>query len=907
MRKTSPLLVSQPVFWLQGALLIAGLLGLFWYTRPQPAPFGPPAPPQALALTQSDFPQPSAVIDAVSAERLALLSRLSYGFASELAFDPTGRWLAINTPWNGAAVYDTATLRPVWMVEQAFHPLTPVAVSPDGQRLLTLESRLLRLWQANGDSRELAFDEPQRAIFSNDGAVLAATNKAGQIGYWRAEDGALLSTQKLTDANTSVELLAVRHWDGNAMLLTREEGRRIVVRQGRGRLMLILEGDSAAWSADGELLAVRTGNRATLFRSDGLTFRTFGDLSETGEAEPGEQRVALSPDGTLLALARNDQRVQVWRVADASPVTEFVSDHPITRLSFSPTGDALLLGWASYDSGAGALTRYRSGDWSLEHQQRFLDEGMVDAVIAGSVLTTTLRGGAQRSWDLTSGAVITTIAAPPEEPTQPRPFVSESGAALIRTDNDLTLWRSGDGLPPPVAFAVGVLSPDRATLLASDDSTIRLLRTSDGAQLWQVRSSDFSTRRLVRFSPDSALIALSFTDGEVRVWNAADGTLQRILRHSAGGSYAAMVFDPDGAGLYLMNELGQVELRSLIAENVTPLCPDPFGAGTSEVKALAIAVAPDGQSLALSADTGAVALCSLPTGKSMILTAKAGGVATLAFSPDGQQLIGGTDQGVVLRWRVSDGTALPTLNGYDGTIYPLFSPDGQTIMANSSEGTYWRWRAADGALIEARSQTNQPLGSFGRIQMAQQAMLWWRQDGTLERIIETPTGRVFELALSADGATLATLQVSRSGSEPIVTLRLWDSATGTQKRELPLATSENVTWMEFAPGDQHLAIIQSKHLSVVDPNAGGVNTVKLTDETYSSPILRSAAAFAPDGSLLALFDDTGQLRIWRLSDSALLTRRLAAHKIGVNIVFAPDARYLVASDFLGGVTLWGVP
>jgi hypothetical protein len=85
------LLVSLPVFWLQGALLIAGLLDLFWYTRPQPAPFGPPAPPQALALTQSDFPQPSAVIDIGSAERLALLARLSYGFASELAFDRAGR------------------------------------------------------------------------------------------------------------------------------------------------------------------------------------------------------------------------------------------------------------------------------------------------------------------------------------------------------------------------------------------------------------------------------------------------------------------------------------------------------------------------------------------------------------------------------------------------------------------------------------------------------------------------------------------------------------------------------------------------------------------------------------------------------------------------------------------------
>src|SRR6266567_652289 len=247
---------------------------------------------------------------------------------------------------------------------------------------------------------------------------------------------------------------------------------------------------------------------------------------------------------------------------------------------------------------------------------------------------------------------------------------------------------------------------------------------------------------------------------------------------------------------------------------------------------------------------------------------------TLEFSSDGQMLLAGTKL-----WRISDGTLLRTLvlpYFGSGVNTVAFSPDSQfaAIGIQGFNQNLDLFRVADGSRIAGRitahsngttslafSPDGQLIATGGRDGTAK---LWHVPDMTLIRTLNGGIGyraRVFAVAFLDDGQTLAI-----GGQGGVLLFRVSDGA-------------------------------------LVQTPAGASSTISL--------------AVSPDGQILAAgsdaIDQYGQcvdcsIKMWRLSDGALL-RVIDGNNNGIiSIAFSPDQQYIAAGSgdkvYDGVVRFW---
>jgi len=107
---------------------------------------------------------------------------------------------------------------------------------------------------------------------------------------------------------------------------------------------------SAAWSADGSLLAVGTKNGFVTIWDPATLVPKAKPLSH-GVARIGD--VAFSPDGTLLGTASGDSTVKLWDVSNLQAIREVAvldgHSQPVSALDFSPDGTLLVTAGGDYD------------------------------------------------------------------------------------------------------------------------------------------------------------------------------------------------------------------------------------------------------------------------------------------------------------------------------------------------------------------------------------------------------------------------------------------------------------------------------------------------------------------------------------------------------------------------------
>src|SRR5262249_15789307 len=99
----------------------------------------------------------------------------------------------------------------------------------------------------------------------------------------------------------------------------------------------------------------------------------------------------------------------------------------------------------------------------------------------------------------------------------------------------------------------------------------------------------------------------------------------------------------------------------------------------------AIAVAPDGKTVATAARSPIVTLWDVSTHEVRRRFRGPGGVVrALAFSPDGSNLVTGGDSKVVRVWELATGRERATLAGHVGAITSLaFAADGKALASGS--------------------------------------------------------------------------------------------------------------------------------------------------------------------------------------------------------------------------------
>lgn len=302
------------------------------------------------------------------------------------------------------------------------------------------------------------------------------------------------------------------------------------------------------------------------------------------------------------------------------------------------------------------------------------------------------------------------------------------------------------------------------------------------------------------------------------------------VRFRHGGQVNALALSPQGKTLATASEDGTLRLWDAATGR-------ELRRFTEQDRVRSLAFTPDGTILASVGGPGnhAVRLWEVTTGKLLRKLESPGHwFGRVAVSPDGKMVAASADRHRIVLWETGTGRLLHTLDGREQSNFPgpiAFSPDGQTLASGSNSGSIHLWNVATGQ-GQRRFVVQPPLpeGKGGPP--------WYH-------------GMIQTLAFSPDGRTLA----SGAQQSPI---RLWDMSTGKEIRTLP--------------GDR----------------AG----------TFS-------LAFSPDGGILASGEATGMVRTWEPATGKELGRFHAHGQWVSGLAFAREDHTL-ATIGDASIRLWDV-
>lgn len=408
-------------------------------------------------------------------------------------------------------------------------PVSEIAFSPDGSRLVTVSSRTVRLWDRHASQREIARLHHERGIagiaLSPDSTRIATQSAPGMTVkpalLWDiatgketarlAHSGNMISQLKFVPSGTRLATGAyksVRLWDPATGKMHSEsthphaithvafspDSRRMILlskRKKPGTLWDVSTGEqvsriqhedamqSVIFSPDSTRLVsfARDGSTFLWNSADGTKVSWVGMTrvweAATGRERPWAERVAnctaaFSPDCTLLAIASDDKSVRLWNPASGQLVRALPHPGVVSAIMFSPDGTS--------------LTTTVGGD----HMVRLWDPASGEQVAS-------LSDGYRLGFNL-DGTRLVTIAA-----------VMAAGR-----DHTLRVWdvTSGQELStlPCRKSTPLIFSPDRTQVAyLADLRTVCLLDTASGAVLAQLRH-DHEIDGLM-FSPDGGQLA----------------------------------------------------------------------------------------------------------------------------------------------------------------------------------------------------------------------------------------------------------------------------------------------------------------------------------------------------------------------------------------------------------------
>ncbi|NTX08560.1 WD40 repeat domain-containing protein [Myxococcus sp. CA040A] len=442
------------------------------------------------------------------------------------------------------------------------------------------------------------------------------------------------------------------------------------------------------------------------------------------------------------------------------------------------------------------------------------------------------------------------------------------------------------------------------------------------------------------YSPSGTKLATGSwsDDGNVRVWDVATGEcLQVMAGHE--GEVRGLAWSADGTRLASGSRdhdarIWDVETGALLKE-----FPGQEGQVTS------VAFSPDGRLLATGNLGWRVHVFDVDSGRAVkTLKGHEQSVLSLSFHPSGRWLASGGSDSTLRIWDTATWTQVERIasDGYVDTVE--FSPDGEWIAWAVFEGIAVAdtrtWTRLPGSRGEGRYSQVAWLGtsrlgllSYNRVEVVdvrEGTSLWSRpypSDGHQRGAAFSPDGKHFALTAADGGLLVSDLYTSPPPvllAEPHRMKQLWGQPEGglaiAQRFDAWLAIDAqgrvrncppdlDETPMQpwcFSP-DGTLAAY-GIHLMMETPARRGVRLLDAKSLTpvrtlFARPLdpndtkkrlsMKQPLAFSPDGQWVAAALEYGCVRIWRVSDGALLHTLRGAKGPVTLVTFTPDGAHVV--------------
>ncbi|HIK07019.1 MAG TPA: hypothetical protein IGS40_20400 [Trichormus sp. M33_DOE_039] len=399
-------------------------------------------------------------------------------------------------------------------------------------------------------------------------------------------------------------------------------------------------------------------------------------------------------------------------------------------------------------------------------------------------------------------------------------------------------------------------------------------------------------------SPDGKLLATGDIDGQIHLWQMADG--KNLLTFQGHEDLVwTVAFSPDGQTLASGGHDGLIKLW----DTRTGDCLKTLDKHTGIV--WSVSFSPDGQILASGSLDTSIRLWDIRLGMCFnVLHGHSSGISSVRFNPDGSSLASGSEDCDIRLWDISTGICIETLQGHVGKVCSVcFSPDGKTLASASSDHCVRLWDVTKGTCIKTFhghkncvwsvcfSSDGQTIATGSHDSSVR---LWNVQQGTCVKIFHGHTSEVYSITFSLDDRIL--VSGSRDSS-----VRLWDVSKGVCMRTLQ-GHSSGVRSISFNPDDCMLATGSCDGLLRLWDIASG----------YCTKILQGhtgwvwSVCFSPDGSILASGSDDKSIKLWDVISGDCITTINGHSSELTSVTFSPDGRTLASASRDKSVKLWDI-